>query len=214
MGKIKYSKEVIKFLIDNHKGKTLVELANMINKKFDMNITNKDVGNLKSRLRRRKGIKLEPAVNDGRYRIGQPPANKGKKWDDYLTKEQQEKSKTTCFKKGNIPPNRREVGEERLTKDGYIMIKIQDGKLNKNWQLKHRYIYEKHYGKIPEGYNIIFLDGNRKNTNISNLKLVSKYDDLIMNNNKLFSKDKDITETGTIIANVISETYKKEVMRK
>ena len=206
MGKNKYSNEVINYLIDNHKGKTLIELADMINKKFNMNITNRDVGNLKSRLKRRKGINLDPAVNDGRYRKGIVPANKGKKWDEYLTKEQQEKAKTTCFKKGNIPPNRREVGEERITEDGYVMIKIQDGKLNKNWILKHRYIYEQHYGKIPEGYNVIFLDGNRQNTDISNLKLVSKYEDLIMNNNNLFSKDKEITETGTIIANVIGKT--------
>lgn len=208
MGKIKYNNEVVNYLIENHKGKTLIELADMINKKFNANITNRDVGNLKSRLKRRKGIILDPAVNDGRYRIGQSPANKGKKWDEYLTKEQQKKAKQTWFKKGNIPANYRKIGEERTTVDGYIEIKIKDGCLNDNWILKHRYIYEQHYGKIPEGYNVIFLDGNRKNINISNLKLVSKYEDLIMNNNKLFSTDKNITETGTIIANVISKTNK------
>ena len=207
MKRNKYSDEVVNFLIENHKGKTLIELADMINKKFNMNIKNKDVGNLKSRLKRRKGINLEPAVNDGRYRKGQPPVNKGKKWEDYLTKEQQERAKKTWFKKGNIPFNHRKVGEERITVDGYIEIKIREP--NK-WQLKHRYIYEKHYGKIPEGYNLIFLDGDRKNIDLSNLKLVSKAQDLIMNNNKLFSTDKDITNTGTIIANVISETSKRK----
>lgn len=214
MGKIKYSKEVVDYIIENHKGKTLVELANMVNKKFNMNINNKNLGNLKNRLRVRKGIILEPAVNDGRYRIGQVPANKGKKWDEYLTKEQQERCRITCYKKGNIPANHRKIGEERTTTDGYIEVKVKDGCLNDNWELKHRYIYKQHYGKIPAGYNVIFLDGNKQNTDISNLKLVSKYDDLIMNRNKLFTKDKELTETGTIIANVISETYKKGTMKK
>lgn len=205
MTRNKYSKEVIDFLIENHKGKTLIELADMINKQFNMNIDNKNVGNLKSRLKRRKGIVLEPAINDGRYRIGQPPANKGKKWDEYLSKEQQEKARKTCYKKGNIPHNHREVGEERINVDGYIEIKTKEPNV---WELKHRVVYRQYYGKIPKGYNVIFLDGNRQNLDIKNLKLISRAEDLIMNNNKLFAKDKEITNTGTIIANVINKANK------
>ncbi len=116
-----------------------------------------------------------------------------------------EKTKATRFKKGNIPANHRDVGSERITKDGYIEIKIKEP--NK-WQLKHRYIYEKKYGKIPKGYNLIFLDGNRKNIDLSNLKLVSKSEDLIMNKNKLFTTDKNITNTGSLIAKVIDKGNK------
>lgn len=210
MKKIKWTDEVIQFMINNYKGKDNIELANLLNKRFNLNTNGDRVSNEKAKLKIRKGIDLRTGINRGCIKKGNIPPNKDKKWDEYLTKEQQEKCRTTCYKKGNIPFNHREIGEERTTDDGYIMIKIKDGCLNKNWQLKHRYIYEKEYGKIPEGYNLIFLDGNRKNFDLSNLKLVSKYEDLIMNNNKLFSQDKDITETGTIIANVINETYKKE----
>ena len=204
----KYTKEVIDYILENYKGKSLIELADLVNKKFNLNINNDNLSNLKSALRIRKGIILEPARNDGCIKKGNIPKNKGKTWDEYMPKEAQEKSRKTTFKKGNIPPNRREIGEERITKDGYIEMKVQDGCLNDNWVYKHRRIYEQHYGKIPEGYNIIFLDGNKKNCNINNLKAVSKAEDLIMNNNKLFSTDKDITYSGTLIAKIIDKGNK------
>ena len=92
---------------------------------------------------------------------GRIPANKGKK--GCMTQEQYEKCKHTMFKKGNVPSNRRIIGSERVGKDGYILIKVQDGKLKRNWMPKHRYLYEQEYGKIPEGYKLIFADGNKLN---------------------------------------------------
>lgn len=187
------------FLINNVKGITLRKLTKLFNEKFNCSVSESSVANQKIKLNLSSGIK------GGQFKKGHIPANKGKKWDDYVSKEKQKNSLKTCFKKGNIPHNHRKVGEERTTKEGYIEIKIEEP--NK-WQLKHRYIYEKKFGKIPDGYNVIFLDGNKKNLEISNLKLVNKAEDLIMNNNRLFTKDKELTNTGTIIAKVIYETSK------
>lgn len=203
MKKTKWTDEVIQFMVDNYKGKDNIELAKLLNEKFDLNTNGDRVSNVKSNLSRRYGINLRTGINRGGFTKGHVPFNKGTKG---LTG-----ANRTSYKKGNIPPNHREIGEERITKDGYIMVKIQDGCLNKNWVLKHRYIYEQHYGKIPEGCNIIFLDGNRKNTDISNLKLVSRAEDLIMNNHKLFTQDRELTNTGTLIAKVIDKTNKKKL---
>lgn len=205
MKKYKWTDEVIQFMIDNYKGKDNIELAELLNKRFDLNTNEDRVSNVKANLKRRKGIDLRTGINRGCFKKGNIPANKDKKWDEYLTKEQQERSRKTCFKKGNIPKQYRPVGSERVTVDGYIEIKTQDPNV---WELKHRVVYEQHYGKIPEKHNVIFLDGNRQNLDINNLKLVSKAEDLIMNRNKLFSSDQDITKTGTIIANIISKTSK------
>lgn len=152
---------------------------------------------------------LKCSYNAGCFKKGNVPFNKGKKWDEYMSPEGQKNSRKTTFKKGNVPPNRRECFEERITKDGYIEIKIQDGKLNKNWILKHRYIYEQHYGKIPDGYNVMFADKNKQNFDVDNLILVSKSEDLIMNSRKLFFEDKELTKIGHLIAQVISKTAKK-----
>lgn len=205
MKKYKWTDEVINFMIENYKGKDNIELANLLNEKFNLDTNGDRVSNVKANLKRRKGIDLRTGINRGCIKKGNIPANKGKKWSEYLTEEQQERAKKTCFKRGNKPPNHREIGEERTTKEGYTEIKVKDGCLNDNWELKHRYIYKKHFGKIPEGYNVIFLDGDRKNFDISNLKAIKKSHDLIMNNNKLFTKDRDLTSTGTLIAEVLDK---------
>lgn len=116
---------------------------------------------------------------------GNVPKNKGTKGIS--------KPNKTSFRKGNIPDNIREVGSERITKDGYIEIKVAEP--NK-WNLKHRYIYEKHFGKIPKGKIIVFLDRNTQNLSIDNLECITKYENLIMNNRGYYSTDSEITKTG------------------
>ena len=148
----KYTKEEDNFLIKNVKGKTLKELTNMINKEFNLNLTENSISNRKVKL----GIKSGNI--GGRFEKGHIPANKGKP----MKPEQYEKCKKTMFKRGNIPANRREVGSERVTKDGYLKIKIQDGQGNKNWILKHRFIYEQVNGPIPKSHKVIFADGNKR----------------------------------------------------
>lgn len=202
MKKVKWTDEVIQFMVENYEGRDNIELAELLNERFNLDTNGDKVSNVKTNLQRRYGINLRTRINRGCFKKGNVPVNKGTKGLYNVG------GNSTSFKKGNIPANHREIGEERLTKDGYIQVKVQDGCLNKNWQLKHRYIYEQHYGKIPEGYNVIFLDGNRQNFDINNLKLVSRAEDLIMNRNKLFAKDKEITNTGTIIAKVIDTTNK------
>lgn len=192
-----YTKEEEKFLIENVKGITLKELTKRFNERFGYNLSESSIANRKHKL------KLKSGITGGQFIKGQQSHNKGKKWDEYLNKEQQERARATTFKKGNIPGNRRELFEERIDDDGYIAIKVQDGNLNKNWQRKHRYIYECHYGKIPKGHKVIFLDGNNRNFDIDNLKLVSNAEELIMNKRGLRYNDKELTESGVLIAKII-----------
>ena len=48
-----------------------------------------------------------------------------------MSPEQYEKCKATMFKKGNVPAIARDIGSERIDKNGYILVKIQDGHKNK-----------------------------------------------------------------------------------
>ena len=197
----RYSEEQKKFIIDNYYGKYSKELADIFNKQFNTNITAKEIKNY------RENHKLNSGLT-GRFEKGHVTHNKGKKQTEYMSKEAIEKTKATRFKKGNIPQNRREIWEERISKDGYVYIKVRDGCLNDNWELKHRYIYKQHYGEIPNGYNVMFADKNKRNFDIDNLILVSKSEDLIMNNNKLLFSNKELTKTGHLIAKVIDKTNK------
>lgn len=196
-----YTFEQDEFLKNNVKGITLKELRERFNKRFNLSLSESSIHNRKTKLHIKSGIV------GGRFEKGHQTFNKGRKWDEYMPKQSQINSSKTTFKKGNIPFNHREVGSERINVDGYIEIKIEEP--NK-WDLKHRVVWRKKYGEIPEGYNIIFLDGNRQNVEISNLKAISKAEDLIMNNHQLFANNKEITNTGTIIAKVINKANEKK----
>ena len=199
MKKTKWTEEVIQFMIENYQGKDNIELAELLNKRFNLNTNGDRVCNVKANLKRREGIDLTTGINRGCFKKGNVPVNKGTKGLYNVG------GNRTSFKKGNIPPNKRPIGSERVNVDGYIEVKVGDPN---TWDSKHRVVYREHYGEIPEGYNVIFLDGNRQNVDINNLGLVSKAENLIMNRNKLYSTDKEITNTGTIIAKLIDKTNK------
>ena len=110
---------------------------------------------------------------------------------------------TNQFKKGNKPKNYRPIGSERITKAGYIEVKVADP--NK-WETKNKIIYKQYYGDIPKGHKVIYADGNKLNNDINNLILVSNSEELIMNRYKLRTENIELTKTGCLIAKVIDKT--------
>lgn len=111
---------------------------------------------------------------DTRFRSGRIPETRGRCWNEFMSPEAQERSKTHQFKKGHIPKNRKPLGEVFLRSDGYLWIKTQDGAHNKNWKQYHRYIWEKEHGPVPKDYKILFLNGNTQDCRIENLIAVSE----------------------------------------
>ena len=93
----RYTSEENNFLINNVKKMTLKELTSQFNKKFGWNLSESAIANRKNKLGLKSGI------TGGQFQKGQTPFNKGKKWDEYMTKEGQKNSKKTQFKEGNIP---------------------------------------------------------------------------------------------------------------
>jgi hypothetical protein len=120
-----------------------------------------------------------------RFPKNMPGWNKGKKQSDYMSPEKIEKTKATRFKKGSDPHNTVPIGTERVSKDGYIEIKIRHLKNgeanNKNFVSKHRMIYEKNFGPIPENCNVEFIDGNKRNFEPSNYILRTKTENFLKN---------------------------------
>lgn len=108
--------------------------------------------------------------NAGRFRKGNVPFNKGKKWDEYMSEEGKRNSARTQFKSGDIPLSLRPDYSERINVDGYIEIKLPG---HKKWVLKHRWIWEQSNGPIPDGSQIHFIDGDRTNCDISNLEMIT-----------------------------------------
>ena len=184
----RWTDEEKEYLASIVKGKTYKELLILMNDKFEYEFSSQQIESALRRYNLKTG-------NTGQFKKYQEPWNKGLK--GYMG------ANKTSFKKGTIPPNYKPVGTERFAKDGYIEVKVKDPNV---WELKHRYIYKKHHGEIPNGYNVIFADKNISNFNIDNLILVSKAEMLILNKNKLIFEDKDFTKVGVNIAKLINKT--------
>lgn len=192
---MKYTDEMKQFILDNYKGRYNQELADLFNQKFNTKITSRTIKSYKANNKLNSGL-------TGKFRKGQTPHNKGKK----MPKEVYEKVKHTMFAKGNVPPNHRPVGSERISKDGYIEVKVAEP--NK-WRLKQRVVYEEAKGKIPEGCTIIFLDGNKRNFDIDNLRCITRSELLYLNCNGL-NNSNEITETGILMARLDRTKNKKK----
>ena len=187
----KWTDEEKEYLASIVKGSTYKEITEKMNDKFEYNFSEEQVKGMMNRNKLTTGT-------GGYFKKGTTPWNKGLK--GYMG------ANKTSFKKGTIPPNQVPIGTESITKGGYIKVKI--GEPNK-WKLKQRYIYEQHYGEIPNNCNVIFADKNIRNFDINNLILVSKAEMLILNNNKLIFEDKELTKVGVNIAKVIDKTKKR-----
>ncbi len=106
----------------------------------------------------------------GYFPKGHVPDNKGK------SMPYNPNSARTQFKKGNRPHNTKFAGHERVSKEGYVEISIDETNphtgFERRYVLKHRWMWEQENGEIPEGMVLKCLDGNKLNTDPSNWKLI------------------------------------------
>ena len=70
------------------------------------------------------------------------------------------------------------VGTERVSKDGYIVVKVREEAAvpmsKDNWVLKHVHVYEQAHGSVPDGCSVYFADGDRRNFDPDNLVAVPR----------------------------------------
>lgn len=139
-----------------------------------------------SKLNLKKSKEFLSNNNKASWKKGHKTWNKGMKGLRF------EGSEKGYFKKGSKPTNTKELHSSsfRKDKDGKVheFIKISD----RNWKLKKHLVWEQYYGEIPKDMCIRTKDGNSLNTDISNLELVSRKDNRIMNSGCTSLTDKYI----------------------
>lgn len=153
---------------------------------------------------RQLGLVIPPEIIaqrkiDSQIKKGSKPLNKGKKWDDFMSKEAQERSRTTTFKKGHLPKNTLRdkvitIRYDHKNRGGaaYKYIRISLGK----WMPLHKYYWEEKHGPIPAGHCLWFKDGNSLNCDLSNLELITRGENLARNSvDRLAGNVKDHKET-------------------
>ncbi|WP_240000294.1 HNH endonuclease [Rhizobium halophilum] len=119
-------------------------------------------------LRKRKGWKTG---RTGQFVKGQEPVNKGKPCPPGKGGRHPNARKTQ-FKRGQLPHNTKFLGHERVSKDGYVEISIDEENPHTGYErryvLKHVHEWERLHGPVPDGLCLKCVDGNRLNTDPSN----------------------------------------------
>lgn len=191
-----FPKEIHEFICTNNKGKTLTEITALVNETFGKTFTKKQLRCF------RKNNHLVSGLT-GRFGKGHVPANKGKKgW--YAPG-----SEKAWFRKGNVPHNKVSVGTEVMATMGYIKVKVAEPDV---WEFKHKMVWEKHNGRVPDGCVITFKDGDHRNCSIENLMCISFRENSQLNGRKLRTVSPELTEAG--LALVRLENRVKELMEE
>ncbi|WP_010197013.1 HNH endonuclease signature motif containing protein [Psychrobacter sp. PAMC 21119] len=175
---IAYSDTELSWIESNQAGISREALSKKFNNKFNRCISAQNIAGLCKRNRWANG-------RDTRIKKGDKSWNKG--ITGYMG------ANKTSFKKGNIPFNHKPVGHERVTEDGYIMVKVAEP--NK-FRLKQLVVWEAHHGKLKDGYNLRFLDNDRTNCNIDNLMSIPRSVNAIVNNrNPANTRDENLNKS-------------------
>lgn len=178
----KYTPEIIEYIKElSQKDITDTVIAEMVSDKFKIETSKYGIRKVRIRFE----INKKPG-EDGRFKKGHIPANKGKK----MPEETRLKIFRTWFQKGH-KVNCKPIGSLRKSKkDGFWYIKTE------KWEPYSHVIWKKHHGEIPEGHIIVHLDSNIDNFNIENLACVSRNENLQLNRKKLRFKDAELTKTA------------------
>jgi hypothetical protein len=165
---IRYSAKELAWLKANRK-LVIGEYAARFRERFGRNDVT--AANLHA-LRKRKGWKTG---RTGCFAKGHESANKGK---PFPVAARHPNCKRTHFKKGGLPHNTKFAGHEYVNRDGYVEINVNETNphtgFERRYVHKHRWLWEKANGPVPEGHALKCLDGNRLNTDPTNWEPVPR----------------------------------------
>ena len=167
----KYTEEMDQFIFDNCKGISVAKLAELFNERFGTEVTKQGMKARMGRIGAKNELLLHKETHPA---INHPNAI------------------ATRFKKGQECITASPIGTERLSADGYYQIKVSKDK----WILKQRLIYQEAYGDLKDDEEVIFLDGDKSNFELSNLMKISKSESIRLNYLGLRSNDKELTKAG------------------
>jgi hypothetical protein len=125
-------------------------------------------------LRKRKGWKTG---RTGCFEKGAVPVNKGKPCPPGQGGRHPNARKHQ-FKKGQLPHNTNYLHHERVSKDGYVEISVDETNphtgFERRYVLKHRWLWEQANGPVPKGHALKCLDGNKLNVDPTNWEAIPR----------------------------------------
>lgn len=113
----------------------------------------------------------------------------------------------TSFKKGDRPHNWKPVGSTRITVDGYVEVKTKEPNV---WQQQHVLNWMSIHGEAPAGFCVSVIDGDKTNTEVENLELISRNENLQTNMLRPSSYPKETKPTIKVLGKLIAKTLERE----
>ena len=154
------------------------EIAAAFAERFGVELSRAQLRNRKSRLG------LKSGTHGGRFETGRVPHTTGRRAGEWASADGRARMARTQFKPGNVPANARRtpVGSERVTKDGYVQVKVAERPRlhggrpsNDNWVMKHVLEWERANGRpVPKGCCVLFADRDKRNFDPANLVLATR----------------------------------------
>ncbi len=132
------------------------------------------------------------------FQKGHVPANKGLRrpgWGPGRMKETQfRKGERRGFAVRLYKP----IGTERVSKDGYLERKINDGlPLQARWRAVHLVVWEAAHGRIPRGHAVVFKNGDKRDVRLDNLECITRRE--LMARNTVHRLPKPLAESIQLI---------------
>lgn len=182
----KPNEEQQKWIEENQKGISRLELSKKFNKKFKENFEVNQFRNYLTKKGLRNGL-------DTKFKVGKVPDN------GHRFVSNDPRSIPYQFKKGHISHTTLPIGTIR-EHYGYQTIKVEEPNV---WKKRHQLIWEEHYGEIPKGHRVMFKDQDKSNLTIENLMLVKEVELAMMNRFDLVKPNKTLTEIGHTVSKII-----------
>lgn len=179
-GKHRYTQDQIEYMRMIAPKCTANEIVEKINEKFNLKLSEGSV----SAIRHRNNIRVGKRINRGDFKKGHRPWNKG-------TKGIQVGGELTQFKAGKEHSGYKPIGSEINDGNGFTLLKVGDPNI---WARKHYYLYEEYHGKVPEGYLVMFADGDRENFSADNLIAVTRRQHSRLHRRNLVQSDTELTK--------------------
>ena len=189
-----FPQEIKDYIAGNFRGVGPTEMAKRLNEIFGTKYSTKQINAYYKNHGHNSGL-------TGRFEPGHVPANKG------THPPTRGRMAETQFKAGHTPHNKLPIGSIIQKSDGYMWQKLGEGA--RDWKQKHLLVWEEANGPIPEGYMITFKDGDHTNYNLDNLALITLAENIELTRKGLRTKDKELTETGILIARLNCKTRKR-----
>lgn len=217
-----YSEEMLLFLRKNVSGCPLEKLTELFNNTFSTQKTKKEIYAICGRYKFHNGCQNKLFYTEERLQFLKSIVP-GRSWEEiallfnakFGVNIKYRSLQRACVARGILTgrvghryhKERSPLGTERIDKDGYLFIKV---KHPNKWTPKHILLWEQKNGPVPDGYCIIFADGDKTNFNESNLIKVSRKEHFHLNRRKLRFSDPEYTKAGLNIVKLFLKAEERQ----